>query len=53
VSASRETRRTPVVLAVESVAPATVNITSTQSVVEHGNPFVRGDPSFREFFSRS
>ena len=50
--ASRESRRTPVVLAVESAAPATVNITSTQSVVEHGNPFLRGDPIFDEFFSR-
>ena len=32
--------------------PRRVNITSTQSVVEHGNPFLRGDPIFDEFFSR-
>jgi len=50
--ASRETRRTPVVIAVESASPATVNITSTQVVVDQANPFLRGDPIFDEFFSR-
>jgi len=50
--ASRETRRTPVVAAVESAGPATVNITSTQAVVDQANPFMRGDPFFDEFFSR-
>ena len=50
--ASRETRRTPVVAAVESAGPATVNITSTQVVVDQANPFMRGDPIFDEFFSR-
>jgi len=50
--ASRESRRTPVVAAVESAGPATVNITSTQVVVDQANPFVRGDPFFDEFFSR-
>jgi serine protease Do len=49
---SHESRRTPVVIAVESAAPATVNITSTQVVVDQSNPFMRGDPIFDEFFSR-
>src|SRR5215831_5151952 len=48
----RESRRTPVVAAVESAGPATVNITSTQVVVDQANPFMRGDPFFDEFFSR-
>ncbi len=43
-------RRTPVVLAVERVAPAIVNITSTQQVHRRTNPFFRGDPVFEEFF---
>jgi serine protease Do len=51
-TADRESRRTPVVLAVESAAPATVNITSTQVVVDQQNPFLRGDPLFDEFFRR-
>src|SRR5512134_3584055 len=51
-AADRESRRTPVVLAVESAAPATVNITSTQVVVDQANPFLRGDPMFDEFFRR-
>jgi serine protease Do len=50
--ADRESRRTPVVTAVESAAPATVNITSTQVVVDQANPFLRGDPMFDEFFRR-
>jgi serine protease Do len=50
--ASRESRRTPVVAAVESAAPAIVNITSTQVVVDQANPFLRGDPMFEEFFRR-
>ncbi|MFI5314357.1 MAG: trypsin-like peptidase domain-containing protein [Myxococcota bacterium] len=50
--ANRESRRTPVVIAVESATPATVNITSTQVVVDQANPFMRGDPIFDEFFSR-
>ena len=48
----REARRTPVVRAVESVAPATVNITSKQRVRRRGHPFFRGDPFFEEFFER-
>jgi serine protease Do len=51
-AASRESRRTPVVIAVESATPAVVNITSTQVVVDQANPFLRGDPIFDEFFSR-
>jgi serine protease Do len=50
--ADRESRRTPVVAAVESATPATVNITSTQVVVDQANPFLRGDPLFDEFFRR-
>ncbi|HTO06950.1 MAG TPA: trypsin-like peptidase domain-containing protein [Myxococcota bacterium] len=50
--ADRESRRTPVVAAVESATPATVNITSTQVVVDQANPFLRGDPMFDEFFRR-
>ncbi len=50
--ADRESRRTPVVAAVESATPATVNITSTQLVVDQQNPFLRGDPLFDEFFRR-
>ena len=45
-------RRTPVVVAAESGAPSTVNIVSTQQVADSGNPFVRGDPFFDEFFRR-
>ncbi|HTO54056.1 MAG TPA: trypsin-like peptidase domain-containing protein [Myxococcota bacterium] len=51
-SADRQSRRTPVVAAVESASPATVNITSTQVVVDQANPFLRGDPLFDEFFQR-
>jgi serine protease Do len=51
-AADRESRRTPVVAAVESATPATVNITSTQVVVDQANPFLRGDPMFDEFFRR-
>jgi serine protease Do len=40
-AADRESRRTPVVAAVESATPATVNITSTQVVVDQANPFRR------------
>jgi serine protease Do len=47
--ADSESRRSPVVRAVERVAPATVNITSTQEV-RRTNPFFRGDPFFEEFF---
>ena len=50
--ADAASRRTPVVLAVEAAAPSTVNITSTQVVVDGGNPFGRGDPFFDEFFGR-
>ncbi|MEE9281627.1 MAG: trypsin-like peptidase domain-containing protein [Myxococcota bacterium] len=45
-------RRTPVVRAVQRVAPATVNITSTQEVRQRANPFFRRDPFFEEFFGR-
>lgn len=48
--ADSSSRRTPVVLAVERVAPATVNITSTQQVHRRGNPFLRLDPFFEDFF---
>jgi len=51
-SADQSSRRTPVVAAAESGAPSTVNIVSTQQVVDSGNPFVRGDPFFDEFFRR-
>jgi len=50
--ADQVSRRTPVVAAVESGAPSTVNIVSTQTVADSGNPFVRGDPFFDEFFRR-
>jgi len=43
-------RRTPIVQAVERVAPATVSITSTQEFVV--NPFYGTDPFFRDFFRR-
>ncbi len=52
VHANQESRRTPVVAAAESGAPSTVNIISTQQVADSGNPFVRGDPFFDEFFRR-
>jgi serine protease Do len=48
--ADRDSRRTPIVSAVERVAPATVNITSTQQV-RRANPFF-GDPFFDQFFER-
>jgi serine protease Do len=48
--ADRESRRTPIVTAVKLVAPATVNITSTQRV-QGPNPFF-GDPLFDQFFER-
>ncbi len=51
VRADVESRRTPIVRAVEQVAPATVNITSTQ-VVRQSNPFASGDPLFDRFFGR-
>ena len=50
--ANQASRRTPVVAAAESGAPSTVNIISTQQVADSGNPFVRGDPFFDEFFRR-
>jgi serine protease Do len=48
--ADRDSRRTPIVDAVERVAPAAVNITSTQQV-RQSNPFF-GDPFFDQFFDR-
>ena len=51
-AALRDERRTPIVRAVESVAPATVNITSKQRVRRRGHPFFRGDPFFEEYFER-
>jgi serine protease Do len=45
-----QVRRTPVVVAVERAAPATVNITTTQEVHRSVNPFFRSDPLFKEFF---
>jgi serine protease Do len=50
--ADPSSRRTPVVAAAESGAPSTVNIVSTQAVTGGGNPFMRGDPLFDEFFRR-
>ncbi len=50
--ADQKSRRSPIVRAVEAVAPATVNITSTQRILGPGNPFFRGDPFFEEFFRR-
>ena len=49
-AADVDSRRSPVVKAVERVAPATVNITSTQEVRRRANPFFRSDPFFEEFF---
>ena len=49
-AAASDARRTPVVLAVQRVVPATVNITTTQQVHRRVNPFFRGDPFFEEFF---
>jgi S1-C subfamily serine protease len=51
-AADVESRRTPVVRAIERVAPATVNITSTQEIRGRVNPFFRSDPFFDEFFGR-
>ena len=51
-AADLESRRTPVVRAIERVAPATVNITSTQEIRRSVNPFFRSDPFFDEFFGR-
>ena len=51
-TADVESRRTPVVRAIERVAPATVNITSTQEIRGRANPFFRSDPFFDEFFGR-
>ncbi|MEE8312890.1 MAG: peptidase, partial [Myxococcota bacterium] len=51
-AADVESRRTPVVRAIERVAPATVNITSTQEIRRGVNPFFRSDPFFDEFFGR-
>ncbi len=50
--ADLSTRRTPVVIAVQAVAPATVNITTTQEEPQHMNPFARGNPAAEEFFRR-
>ncbi len=50
--ASADERRTPVVKAVERVAPATVNITTTQQVHRSANPFFPGNRLFEEFFGR-
>ena len=50
--ASAQTRRTPVVRAIERVAPATVNITTTQQLQPVVNPFFRRNPLFEEFFGR-
>jgi len=43
-------RRTPVVQAVERVAPATVNITTEFRVQRPSNPFFPRDPFFEQFF---
>jgi serine protease Do len=50
VQAPESRRRTPIVTAVERVAPATVSITSTQEFVVNG--FYGVDPFFRDFFRR-
>ena len=51
VEAQASARRTPVVEAVERVAPATVNITTESRVSRPvNNPFARQDPFFDMFF---
>jgi serine protease Do len=47
-----DARRTAVVRAIERVAPATVNITTTQQLQPATNPFFRRNPFFEEFFGR-
>lgn len=49
---SRESRETPVVKAVQKVAPAVVNISSEQRVMSRDNPFsgFSGNPFFDNFF---
>ncbi len=46
-------RRTPVVRAVERVAPATVNITTEFRPERPNNPFFPRDPFFEQFFERA
>ena len=48
--AEASARRTPVVEAVQRVAPATVNITTESRVSRPVNPFRRSDPFFDQFF---
>lgn len=50
--AGADSRRTPVVRAIERVGPATVNITTTQQLQPARNPFFRRNPFFEEFFGR-
>ena len=42
-------RRTPVVIAVEKVSPAVVNI-STEQIIQAKSPFSSSDPFFDQFF---
>src|SRR5262245_56868627 len=49
--AQASARRTPVVEAVQRVAPATVNITTESRVSRPVNPFQRNDPFFDSFFA--
>ncbi|MBW2279651.1 MAG: trypsin-like peptidase domain-containing protein [Deltaproteobacteria bacterium] len=51
-AAPADERRTPVVKAVERIAPATVNITTTQKAHRSVNPFFRRGRFFDEFFGR-
>jgi serine protease Do len=50
LDAQASARRTPVVEAVERVAPATVNITTESRVSRPVSPFARSDPFFDQFF---
>ncbi len=50
LDAHASARRTPVVEAVERVAPATVNITTESRVSRPVGPFARSDPFFDQFF---
>ena len=50
LDAHASARRTPVVEAVERVAPATVNITTESRVSRPVGPFARNDPFFDRFF---
>src|SRR5689334_13356085 len=48
--AAGESRRSPVVVAVEKVSPAVVNIATEQLVARREDPRSPNDPVFEEFF---